>query len=238
MKFLERVRKSEDIVPWLNEEHGDSERTWAETVVNAPSVAYQFFERSHKVWFECSRQIRDNTVTSLMFFLVWDELDLAFKEAMEASYFSCVRCLRYVFEFAIEVAILEHKYSALPDGKEKFEKVFDDDDFKSFKRTVLARLQNEVHMVTEEEVTELDSIYVKLSRSGAHAIGESLKELPAATTAWHKFNPELLSLCNDLCRDVVDLMLVVLIGKYPILKSSIAETASRLGLAMTSSRMT
>jgi len=137
----------------------------------------------------------------------------------------------------VQAAVPEQNYSTLSDDQAKFNQAWSDDDFNGFSIFQLDRLS----LISKSEVIVLKRLYRKLSQSGSHATGQFLKVLydnPKAV-ALHSFNEDLFHLCNELCRGVVDWLLVVFFAKYPVVKSdaNLKTTVNRLGLSMALARM-
>jgi len=206
----------------------------------APNKALEFFERSHKPWFLCNATVLKSTpitITSYMFWLIWDELDLCFKHAMSGSYLSCTRSLRYIFQFAVEAALLERKYRHVSDGWSKVTKASKSKIFEGFRVDMLRQLKGH-QIITPKEYTTLKQLYHKLSIGGTHAVGGFLLKLRIGAVL-HDFDKGLFLQSNEFCREVIDLVLVVLFEKYPQLKkdSLLISNAKALGLTMAYARM-
>jgi len=176
-----------------------------------------------------------------MAFLIWDELDVAFKQAMDSSYFSCVRSLRFVFEFSLQAAILEDNYAGLLETQTKLNKAWEDNDFKTFKRPMIDRLKN-TGAITETEWEKASEMYTELSQSGGHPVGSFIRrfyEDHSVSLGLHLFDHDFFLLCSEFCRKVIDLFLVVLFNKYPQLTSNnnLKNLVTDLGLSIALSHM-
>jgi hypothetical protein len=223
------------LLTWLQREQTTSVvPTWQRTTLLSTGHALKFFSRSHDVWFACRGYIVNNTITSVMYALIWNELDVAFKQAMLASYQSSARALRYVLEFAVQAAILEQKYVSLKEGPTKLNTAFTDPIFQGFH----VKMIDQLGMITTKEQADLRKLYHELSIFGSHVVASFLATLKMRAI-WNTFDRRLFVQCDDSCRQVIDLVLLVLFAKYPgLMKDKGLKTlAKQLGLVMALKRM-
>jgi hypothetical protein len=173
-----------------------------------------------------------------MWALVWDDLANSFSYAMSAAYASSVRALRYVFEFAVQAALVESKFSGMTDGPEKMKLVLDDDDLKGFKSTMIPRLEQS-SVNSHEECCDLQRLYVDLSTKGAHPDMRYIQNLTLNQLAFGQYEKDRFVECKELCRRVVEFVLIVLFRKYPNLKreSRLKELMLEFKLQMAISRL-
>jgi hypothetical protein len=212
---------------------------WQATANGATVHAAEFFDLSHEVWSACSAHIKDNTITSTMYAIVWDALQSAYTDAMAANYFSCVRSLRFIFEFAVQAALLEIKYAIIADSQStKITNAFADSQFQRFKFSMLSELEHH-GIVQSSERSKLETLYGDLSVKGTHANPTYLSRLKLNVVAFHQFDIDLFRECKEMCRGVVDLLLVVLFKKYPLLAYDpiLQGWVSQLNLAMSHPRL-
>ena len=142
--MLQNSRTPENLMKALNSGHvAWVVPNWQATANGATVDAAEFFDLSHEVWSACSAHIKDNTITSTMYAIVWDALQSAYTDAMAANYFSCARSLRFIFEFAVQAALLEIRYAIVADSQStKIMTAFTDSQFQRFKFPMLSELEN------------------------------------------------------------------------------------------------
>jgi hypothetical protein len=212
---------------------------WQATVSSARTDTAEFFDLSHEVWLRCESQIpKIDTITSIMHAVIWGELTNAFYESFSANYLSSVRALRFVFEFATQAALLEEKYKGLADDKTKFGKAFGDADFQRFRFKMIDQLNPKIGL-TGAECEQLELLYRDLSVKGTHANPTFLSNLKLNILIFGQFDAPMFGDCRELCRKVVDFVVVVLFAKYPALRSDsvLKGLAKDLKLSMTMARM-
>jgi hypothetical protein len=83
---LQNSRTPENLMKALNSGHVAWEvPNWQATANGATVDAAEFFDLSHDVWSTCSAHIKDNTITSTMYAIVWDASQSAYTNAMASS---------------------------------------------------------------------------------------------------------------------------------------------------------
>ena len=232
-------RTADDLMKTLNKDHiALVVPNWETTAKGATSDATDFFDLSHEVWFACRAQIKTNSITSVMYSVVWNALTSVYSDAMAASYFGSVRALRFIFEFAVLAALLESKYTADPDDLAKVLRAFGDQDFSRFRFNMLFDLENS-GTINSSERKNLETLYADLSIKGTHANPAFLSDLRLNVLVFHQFDAALFRECKEMCRGVVDMLLVVLTSKYQSLAYDplVQGWVKDLNLAMSRSRM-
>jgi hypothetical protein len=213
---------------------------WQATASDATTDTAEFFDLSHEVLARCSMIFPPRTsLTLVMHAIIGRELENAYYESFSAYYLSSVRGLRFVFEFASQVALLEKRYEDLPDDdRTKFEQAFDDEEFKRFRFPMIDRLTSSLTL-NNAECETLKALYGDLSVKGTHANPAFLSNQKLNNLMFGQFDATLYADCKEMCRKVVDFVVVVLFAKYPAMRNDgkLKELATDLGLSMTMARM-
>jgi hypothetical protein len=232
-------RTAEGLIKALNAGHVTQVvPNWETTAKSATGDATEFFDLTHEVWSTCSAHIKTNTITSVMYAMVWYELTTAYSDAMAANYFASVRALRFVFESSVLAALLESKYAGDPDDNAKVLRALEDEDFKRFRFRMLLDFEK-AGIINSSERTDLETLYGDLSVKGTHANPAFLSNLKVKWLVLHQFDARMFKESKEMCRGVVDLLLVVLTKKYESLAYDplLQNWARDLNLAMSRSRM-